>query len=64
MVDILTPKQVAAKLQTSTRKVYELLNNGDLKGFRLGKKFNNNGGIDKRPWRIVKTDLDNYISGQ
>lgn len=63
-MEILTPKQVAEKLQIGQKRVYDLLNSGELKGFRLGSKISNNGDFDRRPWRILESDLNNYISSR
>lgn len=48
--DILTVPDVAQILYIGKNRVYELLDNGDLKGFRIG-----------RVWKIPKEALLEYI---
>ena len=48
--DVLTVTDVAELLYVGRNTVYELLNSGLLKGFRIGKS-----------WRIPKTYLEDYI---
>ena len=49
--DILTVADVAEILMCGRNKVYELLGNGSLKGFRIGKSN----------WRIPRKNLETYI---
>lgn len=49
--DILTVNDVAEILYVGRNAVYELLNSGQLKGFRIGSKT----------WRIPKKYLDDFI---
>lgn len=48
--DILTVSDVAQILYIGKNRVYELLDNGDLKGFRIG-----------RIWKIPKEAIQEYI---
>ena len=52
MSRILTTEQVAEKLQVKPLTVCKYLRNGLIPGKRIG-----------REWRIVETDLENFISG-
>ena len=49
--DVLTVSDVAEILYVGRNTVYELLNSGELKGFRIGKT-----------WRITKESLVSFIS--
>ena len=48
--DIMTVAEVAAFLGVGKNRIYELLNEGTIKGFRLG-----------RTWKISKLALEKYI---
>lgn len=48
--DILTAEEVSGILMIGMNRTYELLNNGSIKGFRIGKK-----------WRIPRDALSQYI---
>ena len=48
--DILTTEEVSDLLRAGYNSVYELLNNGKLKGYRNG-----------RVWRISKESIKKYI---
>lgn len=48
---ILTVNDVAEMLYVGRNTIYDLLNSGQLKGFRIGSKS----------WRIPKKSLDDYI---
>ena len=48
--EVLTVSDVAEILYIGRNTVYELLNSGELKGFRIGKT-----------WRIPKVNLEKYI---
>ena len=48
--DILTVENICELLFVGRNRVYELLNDGSLKGFRVG-----------RTWRIPKASLETYI---
>lgn len=48
--DILTVEDICELLFVGRNRVYELLNDGSLKGFRVG-----------RTWRIPKKSLETYI---
>lgn len=48
--EVLTVTDVAEILFIGRNTVYELLNEGDLRGFRIGKT-----------WRIPKASLEDYI---
>jgi excisionase family DNA binding protein len=47
---LLTPLDVAKRLQMSERTVTQWLRNGHLRGFKIGKE-----------WRISELDLDAFI---
>lgn len=49
--DLLTVKDVCEILLCGRNRVYELLGNGSLKGFRMGKNS----------WRIPKKSLETFI---
>lgn len=48
--DVLTVTDVAEILFVGRNTIYDLLNTGQLKGFRIG-----------RNWRIPKVNLEDYI---
>ncbi len=48
--DILTPEDVTEELMIGKNAIYNLLNSGELKGFRVG-----------RNWKIPRKALDEYI---
>ena len=48
--DIMTVAEVAAFLGVGKNRIYELLNEGTIKGFRMG-----------RTWKICKLALEKYI---
>ena len=48
--DIVTVAEVAAFLGVGKNRIYELLNEGTIKGFRMG-----------RTWKISKLALEKYI---
>lgn len=50
--DILTVEEVCDILMIGRNRAYELLNKGELKGFRIGK----------RSWRIPKDRVQEYIN--
>jgi len=50
MEDLLTVKEVAAKLKVTERAVLDWLRAGQLRGLRAGKK-----------WRIREADLDAFL---
>ena len=47
---LLTPSDVATRLQMNERTVTQWLRNGHLRGFKIGKE-----------WRISELDLDAFI---
>lgn len=49
--DVLTVEDVCSILMVGRNRVYELLNNQELKGFRIGK----------RTWRIPKSSVNEFI---
>lgn len=49
--DVLTPEDVSNALKIGMNTVYKLLNEGKLKGFRIGT----------RSWHIPKSSLVEYI---
>jgi excisionase family DNA binding protein len=49
--DLLTVPEVANKLRLSTRKVYRLIDSGELKAIRLGQ----------RGYRVRLSDLDIFL---
>jgi len=51
--EILTPEQAAEKLKVSIITVRRLLKNGNLNGFKIGRR-----------WRIDESDLRKYIKRQ
>ena len=51
--EILTPEQAAEKLKVSIITVRRLLKNGNLNGFKVGRR-----------WRIDESDLRKYIKRQ
>jgi excisionase family DNA binding protein len=50
---LLTPFDVAKRLQMNERTVTQWLRNGHLRGFKIGKE-----------WRISKLDLDAFIEAR
>lgn len=48
--DILTAEEVSEILMIGMNRTYELLNNGSIKGFRIGKK-----------WKIPRDALSEFI---
>ena len=48
--DILTAEEVADILMIGMNRTYELLNNGSIKGFRIGRK-----------WKIPRDAVTEYI---
>lgn len=51
--DILTVTEIAETLYIGKNRVYELLENGSIKGFRIG-----------RVWKVPKESLREYILSQ
>lgn len=51
--DILTVAEIAETLYIGKNRVYELLENGSIKGFRIG-----------RVWKVPKEALREYILSQ
>ena len=49
--EIFTAQEIMEILFVGKNTVYELLNSGELKGFRIGKT-----------WRVTKESLENFIS--
>ena len=49
---LLTPPQVAARLQVNERTVTQWLRKGHLRGFKIGKE-----------WRVSQRDLDAFLEG-
>ncbi len=47
---LLTPLQVAQRLQMNERTVTQWLRQGHLRGFKIGKE-----------WRVSARDLDNFL---
>jgi excisionase family DNA binding protein len=47
---LLTPPQVAERLQVNERTVTQWLRNGHLRGFKIGKE-----------WRVSTRDLDDFL---
>ncbi len=47
---LLTPPQVAQRLQMNERTVTQWLRQGHLRGFKIGKE-----------WRVSARDLDNFL---
>lgn len=60
MNDDLTTLQAAEILNVSEYHVRDLLQTKRLRGYKLKGK----GNLRRRPWRIVRRDLDNYIKEQ
>lgn len=56
MEDYLTVSQAAEKIGVSLLTVYKYLNQGKLKGFKIG------GNSPKRHWRIRPADLESFIT--
>ena len=50
ILTVLSVSEVAEYLGVGKNRVYELLNDGSLKGFRMGAT-----------WKISRMDLENYI---
>lgn len=50
---ILFVSDVASQLSCSSYKIYDMLHNGELKGFRSGKKGT---------WHILPEELDKYLT--
>lgn len=48
--EVYTPKEAAAILKVSERKINELLRKGELKGSKVG-----------RQWRITEQQLDEFL---
>lgn len=51
--EIMTVAEVAKVLYVGKNRIYELLENGSLKGFRIG-----------RVWKIPRQAVSDYISSQ
>lgn len=51
--DILTPEDVMSYLDIGKNSVYDILNSGELKAFKIGRK-----------WKIPRKELDEYINKQ
>lgn len=51
--DILTPSEAAEALRVGMNRIYQILENGELKGFRNG-----------RVWRVPKQAVIEYILTQ
>lgn len=51
--EILTPEDVMEYLDIGKNAVYSLLSSGDLKAFKIGRK-----------WKIPRKELDAYIDRQ
>ncbi len=51
--EILTIEELCKILKIGRNRAYELLEKGEIKGFRLGK-----------PWKIPRTSLENYLKNQ
>lgn len=51
--EILTIEELCKILKIGRNRAYELLEKGEIKGFRLGK-----------PWKIPRTSLENYLKKQ
>jgi excisionase family DNA binding protein len=51
--DIMSVYDVSEALYIGKNRVYKLLENGDLKGFRIGKV-----------WKIPKRNLEEYVMDQ
>ncbi len=49
--DILSIKEVCELLKIGKNQVYQLLNTGELKGFKVGSKS----------WKIPRESIDDYI---
>ncbi len=56
MDKIFTVNQVREMLNCSHQSVYDWINNGQLKAFRLGAKGNKNK-YNRKHWRIAEKDL-------
>ena len=52
--EILTVKEVAARLKVHNKTIYHMVERGDLKGFRVGQGN----------WRFRKIDVDQLINGE
>ena len=48
--DILSPEEAMDELRIGKNSIYDLLNSGKLKGFKVG-----------RNWKIPRKSIDNYI---
>lgn len=48
--DILSPEEAMEELRIGKNSIYDLLNSGKLKGFKVG-----------RNWKIPRKSIDNYI---
>lgn len=48
--DVLTIEELCEILKIGRNRAYELLENGEIKGFRLG-----------RPWKIPKISVEEYL---
>ena len=48
--DILSPEEAMDELRIGKNSIYELLNSGKLKGFKVG-----------RNWKIPRKSIDKYI---
>ena len=48
--DILSPEEAMEELRIGKNSIYELLNSGKLKGFKVG-----------RNWKIPRKSIDEYI---
>jgi excisionase family DNA binding protein len=55
-LELLTTAEVAEALKMDESTVRRLINQGDLPGFKVGKKGRN--------WRIRRIDLERYMEAQ
>ena len=51
VTNVMTVEEIAKQLKVSTWKVYQLLDNGDIRGFKVG-----------RQWRIPVEEINRYVS--
>lgn len=51
--DVLTPAEAAEYLRVNPQTVYRLLNDGTLRGAKVG-----------RTWRVRRSELDRFLAGE
>ena len=58
---LLTVNEVVNILRLKHNKVYELIRNGEIRAFRIGRD-NKKDKYNRHPWRIKESSLLDYIN--